>query len=82
MPSRRKRWIFRWTAAAVLAVGSAGAPGAQQERERETPPRCAYRALFPPIASSAQRQLKAGNSSSIPNAGDLPRTIRRGIKWR
>src|SRR5688500_7285164 len=29
MPSRGKRWMFRWAAAGVLAVASSGAPGAQ-----------------------------------------------------
>ena len=46
MPTPGKRWTLRWMAAAVIAVGAAGAPGAQQERERSAPPANApYRTL-------------------------------------
>jgi len=46
MPTPGKRWTLRWMAAAVIAVGAAGAPGAQQERERSAPPADApYRTL-------------------------------------
>src|SRR5262245_57804315 len=39
MPNHGKRWIFRWTAAGILAVGFAGTPGAQQGPEKaSTPP--------------------------------------------
>ena len=34
MPVRRKNWMLRWTAAGVLAVGSVGAPVAQQDPAR------------------------------------------------
>ena len=63
MPSRGKRWMFRWmAAAAVLALGSAGAPIAQQVRDRATPPSDApYRALVSTYCFSCHNsKVKAG----------------------
>ena len=63
MPSRRTRWTSRWLAVAALAVGAAGAPGAQQERERTAPPADApYRALVSTYCVSCHNsKVKAGN---------------------
>ena len=63
MPSRRIRWTSRCLAVAVLAVGAAGAPGAQQERERTTSPTDApYRALVSTYCVTCHNsKVKAGS---------------------
>ena len=63
MPSRRKRWIIRCLAAAVLAAGSAGAPVAQQNRERPAPETDApYRTLVSTYCVSCHNsKVKAGS---------------------
>src|SRR5262245_35008871 len=62
MPTAGKRWMLRWMAAAVLAVGAVGAPVAQQERERSTPPADApYRALVSTYCVSCHNgKVKSG----------------------
>ena len=63
MTSRKTRRAIRWFAAAVLAAASAGAPVAQQDRERPTPSADApYRALVSTYCISCHNsKVKAGS---------------------
>jgi mono/diheme cytochrome c family protein len=63
MPKRRSRWTSRCLAIAVLAVGSVGAPGAQQDREAAARAADApYRALVSTYCVSCHNsKVKAGS---------------------
>ena len=63
MPTRKTRWTIRCLAGALLVFGTAGAPGAQQDRERATPSAAApYRTLVSTYCVSCHNgKVKAGN---------------------
>ena len=74
MPTAGKRWMLRWMAAAVLAVGAVSVPGAQQERERSTPAADApYRTLVNTYCLSCHNsKVKSGGLElDAINAADL-----------
>ena len=63
MSNGRRLWMFRWTAAAVLAVGFGGAPGAHQAPAPAAapPPDAPYRAFVTTYCTSCHNnRTKAG----------------------
>jgi hypothetical protein len=74
MPNRATRWVFQWAVAALLAAASAGAPAAQQNRERTTDPVAEpHRALVSTYCLSCHNgKVKAGNLQlDTVNSSDL-----------
>ena len=91
MPTPGKRWMLRWMAAAVLAVGAVSVPGAQQERERSTPAADApYRTLVNTYCLSCHNskvksgglELDAINTADLRDHADAWEKVVRKLRAR